>query len=140
MSAAIKAGDVAVCSRGAVGLITEDMPKWVTYKYCEHCTRTRVFAVQNVCTCEKGYTFVGVHLTNKIAPIGSPWASRTPRVVGRIDQFIPDEFPTVNPVTHENCFVCNSRQDAQTGHMCGGSYKTFAAEFCPFCKKSRFDE
>ena len=92
----IKAGDVAVCSRGAVGLITEDMPKWVTYKLCVPCHNVRGDSAPNCKQCEKGYTFVGVHLTDKIARIGSPWASREPRVVGRIDQFIPDEFPATS--------------------------------------------
>jgi hypothetical protein len=34
--------------------------------------------------------FVGVHLTSKIAPIGSPWQSCNQRVAGYIDSFLPD--------------------------------------------------
>jgi hypothetical protein len=25
--------------------------------------------------------YVGIHLTDKVAPVGSPWSSRTPRIV-----------------------------------------------------------
>jgi hypothetical protein len=90
----IRRGDIAICSRGAVGLITEDMPKWVTYRWAAPCNKqTDSHAGDNICMCERGYTFVGVHLTDKMAPIGSPWSSRNPRVVGHISQFIPDEFP-----------------------------------------------
>jgi hypothetical protein len=113
----IKAGDIAVCSRGAVGLITEDMPRWVTYKHCGPCSSG--FA-SSPCTCEKGYTFVGVHLTNKTAKVGSPWASRTPRVVGHISSFVPDEFPESDPYhdqgngTNHRISQCGSHCDDRT--------------------------
>ena len=109
----IRRGDIAICSRGCVGLITADMPKWITYKKCDYCIGAISGAdIDGACKCETGYAFVGVHLTNKIAAIGAPWSSRNPCVVGHIDQFIP-EF---------------------TGHICTGTYKTFAKEHCPYCK------
>jgi len=60
-------GLLAYCSKGSLGLITEDFPKQIEYP-----------------DGLKGFAFVGVHLTDKIAPIGSPWSSRTPQVVGRV--------------------------------------------------------
>jgi hypothetical protein len=72
----VRKGDIAFCSRGLLGLITEDAPKCIVYL-----------------DGTDGYAFVGVHLTNKTSPIGSPWSSRTPRVVGNIDQF--DETPAI---------------------------------------------
>jgi len=60
-------GLLAYCSKGSLGLITEDFPKQVEYP-----------------DGRKGFAFVGVHLTDRIAPIGSPWSSRTPQVVGQI--------------------------------------------------------
>jgi hypothetical protein len=69
----MRAGDVAICGLGTVGLITQDGLQEVTYR-------------DNT----KGEAYVGIHLTNKIAPIGSPWSSRTPVALGHIDQFIPE--------------------------------------------------
>lgn len=60
-------GLLAYCSKGGLGLITEDFPQPVTYP-----------------NGDKDFAFVGVHLTDRIAPIGSPWSSRTPKVIGRI--------------------------------------------------------
>ena len=62
-----KAGRLAFCGKGSLGLITEDDKRVVCYP-----DGTR------------GLVFVGVHLTDKIAPIGSPWSSRNPQVVGQI--------------------------------------------------------
>lgn len=64
----IKNGTLAICSLGTLGLITCDAPQEITY--------------QNG---NKGTAWTGIHLTNKIAPIGSPWSSRNPKVVGYID-------------------------------------------------------
>ena len=59
-----KAGAIARCSRGAVGMILYDNPQDVTYP-----------------DGNKGKAWVGIHLTDVIAPIGSPWSSRNPRVL-----------------------------------------------------------
>ncbi len=57
-------GVIAVCSRGMLGLITKDKPQTVNYG-----------------DGKTGTAWVGIHLTGDI---GSPWSSRTPRVVGNI--------------------------------------------------------
>jgi hypothetical protein len=64
----IKKGDIAFCSRGMLGLITEDEPKEVTYL-----------------AGEKDIAYVGIQLQNNI---GGRWSSRNPRVVGHIDDLI----------------------------------------------------
>jgi len=63
-----KKGALAYCSLNCLGLITEDEPQEVTYP-----------------DGNKGIAYVGIHLTGQIAEIGSPWSSRTPRVVGYIE-------------------------------------------------------
>ena len=63
-------GSLAICGLGALGVITEDEPREVTYR-----------------DGNKGMTFVGIQLTDKLAPIGSPWSSRNPKVVGHVDDF-----------------------------------------------------
>lgn len=60
-------GDLALCSKGALGLITESDQQEVTYD-----DQT------------KGKAYVGIHLTDKVAALGSPWSSRTPLVVGKL--------------------------------------------------------
>jgi hypothetical protein len=60
-------GMLARCSRGALGLIMEDEPQQV--KYGDKNT---------------GIAFVGIHLTDKISPVGSPWCSRRPTIVGHV--------------------------------------------------------
>lgn len=72
-------GKLAFCSLGCLGLITEDKQKRVIYKVCDNCRDGRGY-----CTCETGMAYVGIHLTDKIVPIGSPWSSRTPRIIGQI--------------------------------------------------------
>lgn len=57
-------GSIARCSLETLGFITEDEPKEVTYP-----------------DGSKGFAFVGIHLTDKIAPVGSPWSSRNPLVL-----------------------------------------------------------
>lgn len=64
-------GSLAFCGLNALGLITEDEPKEVSYP-----------------DGNKGYAYVGIHLTDKIAPIGSPWTSRHPKTVGHIDDIL----------------------------------------------------
>jgi len=61
-------GSLAICGAGTLGLITSDSQKEVTYPGGN-----------------KGTAWTGIHLTDKIAPIGSPWSSRSPVVVGRIE-------------------------------------------------------
>lgn len=58
---------IARCSLGSLGLITEDEPKEIVYP-----------------DGNKGFAYVGIHLTDKVAPIGSPWSSRTPLALCRI--------------------------------------------------------
>ena len=64
-------GSLAVCSLGCLGLITEDEKKEVTYP-----------------DGTKGMAYVGIHLTDKIAPIGSPWSSRNPRIGPLLEHLI----------------------------------------------------
>jgi hypothetical protein len=63
-------GDIAFCSLGCLGLITEDEPQ-------------RVFYADG----NDGMAYVGIHITDKVAPIGARWSSRNPIVVGHIDDF-----------------------------------------------------
>lgn len=57
-------GALAFCGLGALGLITSDSPTPVNYR-----------------DGSTGLAWTGIHLTRKIAPIGSAWSSRDPRVV-----------------------------------------------------------
>ena len=66
-------GKVAVCSRGALGLITEGRKKKI--KYPDGTT---------------GSAYVGIHLTDDIAPIGSPWCSRYPDILGDLKKLIDE--------------------------------------------------
>ncbi len=68
-------GTIAVCSLGCLGLITESRPKEVEY-------------VDG----NKGFAWVGIHLTDKVSPVGSPWSSRTPFVVGHTDELAANFF------------------------------------------------
>ena len=68
-------GTLALCSRNSLGLITEPEPKEVTYP-----------------DGTKGTAYVGIHLTDKIAPIGSPWSSRNPRVLGTLQEVLERAF------------------------------------------------
>ena len=67
-------GAIAFCSIGKLGLITSDGPHEITYS-----------------DGNKGLSWTGIQLTNKHpdTPVGSPWASRTPHVVGYIDDIQP---------------------------------------------------
>ncbi len=67
----LKKGTIALCSLGCFGLITEDSPRPVVYK-----------------DGNSAIAYVGVHLTDKIAPVGSPWRSRTPVVVGDMEPLL----------------------------------------------------
>ena len=87
----MKVGTVAVCSNGCIGLVTEAEPRRITYTLCDYCVGAISGADDDSsCACVKGIAYVGVHLSNKTAPIGSPWSSRDPRVIGHIDQFVPE--------------------------------------------------
>jgi hypothetical protein len=66
-------GSLAFCSLGCLGLITEDEPQTVYYDK------------EGV---NSGIAYVGIHLTDKLVPIGARWSSRNPIVVGHVDQFI----------------------------------------------------
>lgn len=67
----IKRGDLAYCGLNSLGMITEEEPKEVVYP-----------------DGNKGMAYVGVHPTDKFAPIGSPWSSRNPVVVGHINDLV----------------------------------------------------
>lgn len=58
---------IAMCSLGTLGLITHDDPQEVTYG-----------------DGHKGFAYVGIHLTDKVAPVGSPWSSRSPKLCGML--------------------------------------------------------
>jgi len=57
-----------LCGLKCLGLITEDAPKTIKYS-----------------NGNRGVAYVGIHLTDKITNIGSPWSSRNPIIVGHID-------------------------------------------------------
>jgi len=61
-------GAIAICGLGTVGFITEDQPRDVIYP-----------------DGNKGRAWVGVHLSEKIAPLGSPWSSKRPNVIAYLD-------------------------------------------------------
>lgn len=97
-------GMVAFCTLNTLGLITNDEPQLITYQKCDRCNEldtTRGLAefqkwaarrVEDLktdpCTCQAGIAYVGIHLTDKIAPIGSPWSSRTPKVICKLEDLI----------------------------------------------------
>jgi hypothetical protein len=82
-------GKIALCSRGALGLITEAQPKRVLYKRYDYCMGAISGAdAPEMCKCETGVAYVGIHLTSLLAPVGSPWSSRTPVVVGDLQHGI----------------------------------------------------
>ena len=63
-------GSLAICGIGTLGLITKDGPRKITYP-----------------DGNSGMAYVGIHLTDKVAPVGSPWSSRTPVVISHVDDF-----------------------------------------------------
>lgn len=85
-------GDVARCSKGSLGLITNSEKQHVIYEKCLICARGRIHLTTEVLpVCERcvtGEAYVGIHLTDLIAPVGSPWSSRTPVVIGSLDDII----------------------------------------------------
>lgn len=70
----VSKGSIAICGWGCLGLITEDEPKEITYT-----------------DGNKAKAYIGIHLTDKISPVGSKWSSRKPKIVGHIEQFITKE-------------------------------------------------
>jgi hypothetical protein len=71
----LKRGAIALCSKGALGMITADAPELITYP-----------------DKSQDWSWTGVHLTDKIAPIGSPWSARKPKVVGNISELTQPEI------------------------------------------------
>jgi len=59
----LKRGDICTCSRGEIGILTQDEQKEVTYP-----DGTRAMA------------YVGIHLD------GSPWSSRHPKYEGKFEE------------------------------------------------------
>ena len=62
-------GALARCSLGALGLILSGKKQPVTYY-----------------DGSVGEAYVGIHLTEVVAPVGSPWSSRNPKVLGIMDE------------------------------------------------------
>ena len=60
--------DLALCSLGTLGVIIDEEMHEVEYD-----------------DGNKGMTYIGYHLTDKTRPVGSPWSSRTPKIIGHID-------------------------------------------------------
>jgi len=75
------AGKVGRCSRGALGLITSERPQMVTYP---DGSRERAW--------------IGVHLTPEVAPMGSPWSSRDPHILGNLSQMVKPHVPEDVPL------------------------------------------
>lgn len=78
-----------MCSHGALGLITESELQLVVYKQCANCALQGLSGSLGVhgdaaCFCETVEAYVGIHLTDKIAKIGSRWCSRNPMIVGKL--------------------------------------------------------
>lgn len=57
----IERGTLALCGLGTLGLITSDSPEMIKYP-----------------DGNEGMAWLGIHLTDAIAPVGSPWSSRDP--------------------------------------------------------------
>ena len=57
-------GSLAVCSIGSLGLITVNEPVRITYP-----------------DGNSAVSWIGIHLTAKVAEVGSPWSSRSPLVL-----------------------------------------------------------
>jgi hypothetical protein len=74
----VQEGDIALCGRYSLGLITQSERKNITYP-----------------DKSKAAAYVGVHLTSRIAPAGSPWSSREPIVLSNINQLL------LQPVSEE---------------------------------------
>jgi len=72
-------GDIAICSQGHLGLITSDGPVPVTYAN-GHSVGKELNGVQ-------AEAWVGIHLS---PPVGRPWSSRSPYVVGRLRDVLID--------------------------------------------------
>jgi hypothetical protein len=66
----VRKGTLAVCGIGCLGLITKDEPQEITYS-----------------DGNKSVAWVGIHLTDKVCPIGGKWSSRNPIVVGHVDDY-----------------------------------------------------
>jgi hypothetical protein len=74
-------GMLAVCSKGYLGVITQDERQAVLYKMCDNCRNAELGDIAWPCTCEGyGEAFVGIHLS--AGKVGEPWSSRNPQVLG----------------------------------------------------------
>lgn len=88
----MKKGDLAICSMGALGLVTVNEPEVVIYK-----------------DGNSAEAWVGIHLTNDIAPAGSLWSSRNPEVVGNIADFLFYHSPSKGAKKNRLTFCGNPR-------------------------------
>jgi hypothetical protein len=66
---------IAICGKGAIGLITSDEQKLVHFSD----------GTSRMC-------WTGIHLTDKIRKFGSYWCSSKPEVIGYLDEMIPDHW------------------------------------------------
>jgi hypothetical protein len=66
---------IAICGRGALGLITSTTTVPLEWKDPQGNSYVRDH-------------WTGIHLTNKIKPIGSPWCSTSPTVIGYLDEML----------------------------------------------------
>lgn len=64
-------GSIAICSRGFLGLITDDDKKDIIY------------SDGNV-----GKAYVGIHLCTDMKFFGTGWSSTKPKVIGHINDFL----------------------------------------------------
>jgi hypothetical protein len=106
----MKKGDLAICSRGQLGLITSPFKSMVEY------------ADETV-----GYAWVGIHLTDGVGhKIGDPWSSRNPYVFGNINQWLADKLVEFDPfhdegnATNHRLSQCDDR--CKLDHLPEGSH------------------
>lgn len=115
---------IALCSLGALGLITSDTKQDVTYLLCNLCRAYRAAQFwaalplndhHENCECQRGMAYVGIHLTDKFVAIGSPWSSRNPKVVGELA-----EAPSGFVVRGHGYSMADLRP---AGYMCGNIHR-----------------
>jgi hypothetical protein len=61
-------GCIAICGIGCLGLITSEAPQKVGYL-----------------DGNTGIAWIGIHITDKVSPIGSMWTSRNPRIICHVE-------------------------------------------------------
>lgn len=121
-------GKVALCGKGTIGLITEAEPKKIVYGAGPRCAEFMPGTHSSLCDCETGVAYVGVHLTDAIAPMGSPWSSRNPIIVGELQvNFDPTILLLISALKLGKC--------PTIGQIVGSMQKT-ADNSCPICQST----